>query len=169
MATEAAVRTFFSSPNFAVVGASSNPAKFGHKIFNWYTQRSLPVTPINPGATSITAPRPGGTVGPRSSNQDLETYPTLPNLSALPSPRDTAVSVITPPAVTKTVLAEAKALGIPAVWLQPGTFDDDLLRDALADFKGGVGGPGGAGGEGYCVLVDGDRGLKMAGRTEGRL
>lgn len=31
MSTEATARTFFSSPFFAVVGASSNPAKFGHK------------------------------------------------------------------------------------------------------------------------------------------
>jgi hypothetical protein len=31
MATETAARKFFTSPFFAVVGASSNPAKFGHK------------------------------------------------------------------------------------------------------------------------------------------
>ena len=31
MATEAAARRFMSAPFFAVVGASSNPAKFGHK------------------------------------------------------------------------------------------------------------------------------------------
>lgn len=31
MTTEASVRAFFSSPQYAVVGASSNPAKFGHK------------------------------------------------------------------------------------------------------------------------------------------
>ena len=31
MSTEAAARAFFSSQFFAVVGASSNPAKFGHK------------------------------------------------------------------------------------------------------------------------------------------
>jgi hypothetical protein len=31
MATEAAARAFFSSPQFAVVGASSDPNKFGHK------------------------------------------------------------------------------------------------------------------------------------------
>lgn len=29
--TEATAKRFFSSPLFAVVGASSNPAKFGHK------------------------------------------------------------------------------------------------------------------------------------------
>lgn len=31
MSTDASLKTFFSSPNFAVVGASSNTAKFGHK------------------------------------------------------------------------------------------------------------------------------------------
>lgn len=31
MATEATARKFFTSPAFAVVGASSNTAKFGHK------------------------------------------------------------------------------------------------------------------------------------------
>ena len=31
MATEATARTFFSAPYFAVVGASSDPNKFGHK------------------------------------------------------------------------------------------------------------------------------------------
>lgn len=29
--TEATARKFFSAPAFAVVGASSNPVKFGHK------------------------------------------------------------------------------------------------------------------------------------------
>ena len=31
MSTEATAKAFFSNPHFAVVGASSNPAKFGHK------------------------------------------------------------------------------------------------------------------------------------------
>ena len=31
MATEATARSFFASPQFAVVGASSDPTKFGHK------------------------------------------------------------------------------------------------------------------------------------------
>lgn len=31
MAMEPALKTFMSSPRFAVAGASSNPAKFGHK------------------------------------------------------------------------------------------------------------------------------------------
>lgn len=46
------------------------------------------------------------------------------------------------------------------MWLQPGTFDDDVLAFARDNFKAVVAGEGGHGGEGWCVLVDGDRGLQ---------
>lgn len=77
------------------------------------------------------------------------------------------------------MLEEAKNLGIPAVWLQPGTFDDEVLAfarqgegeavESEADgrgFKAVVAGFGGGtvGGEGWCVLVDGERGLKAVGK-----
>lgn len=103
----------------------------------------------------------------------------MPTLSALPDPKNTSVSVITPPAVTRKVLEEAKDLGVPAVWLQPGTFDDEVLAfarqgegeaaESEADgrgFKAVVAGFGGGtvGGEGWCVLVDGERGLKAVGK-----
>lgn len=100
--------------------------------------------------------------------------PTVPTLSALPDPRNTAVSIITPPAVTRKVLQEAKDLGVPAVWLQPGTFDDEVLafarqgegQEGEPGFKAVVAGFGGGtvGGEGWCVLVDGERGLKAVGK-----
>jgi len=62
------------------------------------------------------------------------------------------------------VLEEAKGLGIKAVWLQPGTFDDKVWKYATENFESVVGGDGGRGGEGWCVLVDGDRAAKAAGR-----
>ncbi|PMD20143.1 NAD(P)-binding protein [Hyaloscypha hepaticicola] len=156
MATEAAARAFFTAPYFAVVGASSDPSKFGHKIFTWYTSHSLPVTPINPSAPSISA--------------SGQSYPTVANLSSLPHPAQTSVSIITPPKVTKKVIEEAKKLGIKGVWLQPGSFDDEILEEVLRDWKeSGVGGDGGRGGEGWCVLVDGERVAKAAGKTLGKL
>ncbi|RDA95066.1 hypothetical protein CP533_2117 [Ophiocordyceps camponoti-saundersi (nom. inval.)] len=93
-------------------------------------------------------------------------YATVASLSALPSPRQTAVSIITPPAVTRAVLDEAKKLGVPAVWMQPGSFDDAVLDVALAEgaFETVVYGNGGRGEEGWCVLVDGDKALKDAGK-----
>jgi predicted CoA-binding protein len=128
-------------------------------VFKWYTHHSLPVTPINPNQTNITAAPPFS-----SSPSTLQTYPTLPSVSSLPSPTETSVSIIAPPAVTIRVLREAKAAGVPAVWLQPGTFDDDVLRFARSEFGTAVVGDGGRGDEGWCVLVDGERAARAAGK-----
>lgn len=62
------------------------------------------------------------------------------------------------------MLQEAKELGIPAVWLQPGTFDDEILGYAAKNFKAAVGGEGGMGSEGWCVLVDGEKAMNGAGK-----
>lgn len=70
------------------------------------------------------------------------------------------MSIVTPPSITLHILREAKAAGVPSVWLQPGSFDDEGLEYARKEFKAGVGGNGGLGREGWCVLVDGDRLLK---------
>lgn len=161
------MKTFLSSPFIAVVGASSNTAKFGHKIFAWYLHHNIAAIPINPSAPSIHVP---------SLKRDVST---IPDLRALPNPKQTSVSIITPPPVTRKVLEEAKELGIPAVWLQPGTFDEEVLEYARKGegeasesevdgkgFKAVVAGFGGGtvGGEGWCVLVDGERGLKAVGK-----
>ncbi|GAB7348321.1 hypothetical protein MBLNU459_g6298t1 [Dothideomycetes sp. NU459] len=151
----AAAKTFFSSPRFAVAGASSDPSKFGHKIFAWYLQHSLPVTPLNPSRPSVSV--------------SSSSYPTVPDPAALANPSETGLSVITPPAVTRTLLREAKDAGVRAVFLQPGSFDDELLEEAKRLFPGAaVGGfeGGTRGGEGWCVLVDGEAGIRNAGRKE---
>ena len=64
------------------------------------------------------------------------------------------------------MLEEAKRVGVKAVWLQPGTFDDEVLEFANKEFEAAIGGDGGAGSEGWCVLVDGERGLRIAGREK---
>lgn len=71
---------------------------------------------------------------------------------------------MTPPPVTLQLLKEAHEVGIPAVWLQPGTYDDAVLDFANSHFEAAVGGEGGQGSEGWCVLVDGEDGLASAGR-----
>jgi predicted CoA-binding protein len=174
---EAALKTFFSSPRFAVAGASSDPNKYGHKstlirtpsdtlyehmltiftVFAWYLRHSLPATPINPRSPTV--------------NILKRDHTTVPSPTALSDPPASSysLSVITPPAVTKQLLKEAKEAGIPAVWLQPGSFDREVLEYAQANFKAAIGGNGGGGSEGWCVLVDGEEGLRLAEREWSRL
>ena len=163
---EAAAKTFFSSPRFGVAGASQNTHKFGYKgtttifttltllnwsdivaVLAWYHGRSLSVQPVTPSRPSIKI--------------SSTTYQTVPSPSALPFPSETSLSIITQPSVTLQVLREAKEAGIPAVWLQPGSFDDEGLEYAKREFKAG-----GMGGEGWCVLVDGDTAWNMAREEE---
>ncbi|BCS26408.1 CoA-binding protein [Aspergillus puulaauensis] len=145
-----AVKRFFSSPRFAVAGASNDSHKFGYKLLAWYHQHSLPVTPLNPRSPSIQ-------LSPAHS------YDTVASPRLLSSPSQTSLSVVTPPAVTLPLLQEAHSVGIPAVWLQPGTFDNAVLDFARSHFEAVIAGDGGRGSEGWCVLVDGEEGLEAAG------
>ena len=151
----AAAKTFFSSPHFAVAGASSVPSKFGHKIFAWYLNHNLSAVPLNPSCSTITV-------------RKIE-YKTVPSPSHLEDPAHTSLSVITPPPVTAKVLEDAKRSGVKAVWLQPGSFTDDELDYAVKEFPGAaVGGfsEGTVGGEGWCVLVDGETAMEAAAKYE---
>lgn len=113
------------------------------------------MTPLNPGSPTID-------VLSRS-------HTTTASPSQLEDPSSYSLSVITPPAVTKKLLKEAKEAGIQAVWLQPGAFDDEVLEYARKEFKAAIAGDGGDGSEGWCVLVDGEEGLRLAGREWSRL
>lgn len=126
-------------------------------VFAWYLAHSLPVAPINPRAATVTV--------------DGQPYATVASPSALEAPGDTALSVITPPAATLKVLREARDAGVPAVWLQPGSYDDEVMAYARKEFRAAIGGLEGGDGlstngeEGWCVLVDGEDGLELAGRS----
>lgn len=154
---QAAAKVFFSSPKFAVAGASSKTHKFGNKIFQWYLNHSLPVVPLNPTCSSITI-----------RGKEFETVQTPKQIS---DPSHTSLSIITPPPVTEKILKEAKESGIKAVWLQPGSFTDAELEYAIKEFPGAaIGGfaAGTRGGEGWCVLVDGEKAMQDAG-TQAKL
>jgi len=101
----------------AVVGASNNPAKYGNVIVRNLAAKGYTVLPVNPRENEIAG------------------LPAYPNLSAIPLPVD-IVDIVTPPAVTKGILEEAARLGLPAVWLQDGSWDDVALEVAAkAPFK----------------------------------
>jgi predicted CoA-binding protein len=122
---------------------------FPGSVLAWYHQHSLPVTPLNPKSGSINLPS--------------KSYPAARSISDLSSPAQTSLSIVTPPKATMQVLREAKEAGVPAVFLQPGTFNDEVMQFAKNNFEAAIGGEGGNGGEGWCVLMDGEEGLQAAG------
>lgn len=101
----------------AVVGASNDPAKYGNIIVRHLAAKGYTVLPVNPHETQIAG------------------LPAYPNLSAVPAPIH-IVNVVTHPGVTKGILEEASRLGLPAVWLQDGSYDEAVLEVAArAPFK----------------------------------
>jgi len=107
------VRAFMSQGPFAVVGASSDPTKYGNRVLRAYQQRGEEVYPINPRADSI---------------EGLKAYGSL---GALPV-KVRGVSIITPPAITERVVEEAAQAGAEFVWMQPGAESPEAVRKAQA-------------------------------------
>jgi len=96
-----------------VVGASNNPRKYGNIIVRNLMGHGYQVLPVNLNEAEIAG---------------LPAYRTLADV---PKPVD-IVDVVTPPAETRKVLADAAAAGFDLVWLQDGSFDDAVLAQAAA-------------------------------------
>lgn len=95
------INQFLKAPAFAVVGASDDPSKFGHKTYMCYLRHGMKAYPVNPRCKEIAG------------------NPVYATLADLPEKVE-AISVITPPPVTEQVIDDAIAAGVKHVWMQPG-------------------------------------------------
>ena len=93
---------------WAVVGASDNPEKYGSKIYKKLKSRGYRVYPVNPNYEIIEGDK---------CYKDLSSLPEIPEvLDMVVSPRHGMKAV-----------EEAANLGIKNIWLQPGTYNKELL------------------------------------------
>lgn len=95
----------------AVVGASNDSRKYGNIIVRNLSSKGYTVLPVNP------------------KEKEIAGLPAYASLEAVPGPLH-IVNVVTPPAVTLGVLAEVARLGLAAVWLQDGSYDERVLEVA---------------------------------------
>ena len=95
----------------AMVGASTSEMRPSYFAMLYLQGKGFRVLPVNP------------------REREIAGLPAYPNLAAVPGPVH-IVNVVTPPAVTRRVLEEAATLGLPAVWLQDGSYDDAALEAA---------------------------------------
>jgi len=96
-----AIETFLKSEAFGVVGASEDRSKYGNKVLRCYLQNKKNAIPVNPKVPVV------------------EGITTVATVADLPD-NVKSISVITPPAVTETVVEAALARGITSIWMQPG-------------------------------------------------
>ena len=121
------IETFLAAPSFAVVGASDDPRKYGHRVLVCYRQNDLKAYPVNPKAETVLG------------------QPSFPDLTSLPE-KVRSISVITPPAVTAAVIDEAIVCGVENIWCQPGAEDWEAIERAVAKGLNVIAG-------GPCLLV----------------
>jgi predicted CoA-binding protein len=105
------IQKFLAGETFAVVGASTDRAKYGNKVLRAYLQNGRRVFAVNPKETVI------------------ENVPCCPDLASLPEPVH-GISIVVPPAVTERVVEEAAQAGISNVWMQPGAESPAAVRRA---------------------------------------
>ncbi len=103
------IADFLRGDGFAVVGASSNRAKFGNQVLRCYQRNGRTAFPVNP------------------KESEIEGVPAFASLADISEPVH-GVSIITPPAVTETIVAQAVELGIEFVWMQPGAESEAAIE-----------------------------------------
>src|ERR1700759_3719184 len=92
----------------AIIGASTDRAKFGNKAVRAFLQRGYTVFPVNPKEAHI------------------EGLPAFKSIADVPA-RPNLVSVYLPPPVLLKVLPDIAAKGCDELWLNPGTESDEVL------------------------------------------
>lgn len=101
MDVQAEIQEFLAGTSFAVAGASKNREKYGNKVLRAFLQNDLVAWPVHP------------------TEEEIEGVACSPDLASLPEAVH-GLSIITPPAVTETLVEEAAAVGIKRLWMQPG-------------------------------------------------
>lgn len=108
-----AIAQMLAARTFAVVGASTNPEKYGYLVYQSLKRHGKTAYPVNPRAA------------------DIDGDKCYPRVSALPEKPDAVVAIV-PPAVTETLVDELAQAGVTHLWLQPGAESDAAVEKAAA-------------------------------------
>lgn len=97
----------------AVLGASTDPSKFGNKCVRAYLSAGWEVLPVNPGAVEVEGQR------------------AYASLAEVPGELE-RISVYLPPPVTREALPAIASKGAREVWLNPGAATPEVAAEARA-------------------------------------
>lgn len=97
----------------AIIGASSNPRKFGNRAVRAFRRQGYTVVPINPHEHEV---------------EGLKAYPSVLDV---PGAIDMATLYV-PPEIGERIIEEVARKQIREVWLNPGAESDALIARAKA-------------------------------------
>jgi predicted CoA-binding protein len=106
---EELITEFINERVWAIVGASTDRAKYGYKIFHNLRGAGYIVYGVNPK---------GGEIG------DQKLYPRLADLPEKPA----VVDIVVPPKVTEGIVRQCAELGLKRVWMQPGAESEAAIQ-----------------------------------------
>lgn len=105
------IEQFLQAARFAVAGTSADSSKYGNKVLKALAKHGKQVVGLHPVVTNI------------------EGISVFKRLADLPEPVQ-SLSIVTPPAVTATVVADAIEHGVQSIWMQPGAENEEAIRTA---------------------------------------
>ncbi len=105
------IEDFLAAKTYAVAGASARTHKYGYKVFKALLASGRQTYPLNPITDEI---------------EGHKAYPKIADLPVVPE----SLSIITPPEVTRQVVADAIAAGVNNIWMQPGAEDESASQAA---------------------------------------
>ncbi len=111
----------------AVIGASTNPRKYGNIVLRFLVERGYEVYPVNP------------------KHDEIEGLRCFRDVTELPSNTDLLVFIV-PPKVGLEVATKAISAGFNRLWFQPGAESEEivaLLRRAGVEYS-----------VGRCIMVE---------------
>jgi predicted CoA-binding protein len=100
-----------SAPVVAVVGASTNPRKFGNRAVRAFVRHGYDVRPIHPTASTV---------------EGLRAYPSVVDVA---EPID-LVTMYVPPEIGVELLDEIARKGTKQLWINPGAESTALIEKA---------------------------------------
>ncbi|MFW5782157.1 MAG: CoA-binding protein [Candidatus Muiribacteriaceae bacterium] len=102
-------KEFMKSRSVALVGARKRKEKWGYKLLKKLEEFDFDVIPVNPGLDFI------------------EGKKCYKDVSSIDKAVDAVVFVVNPD-IGRTMVESVHEKGIDRVWLQPGAYDEDLIK-----------------------------------------
>ncbi|HAO81407.1 MAG: CoA-binding domain protein [Parcubacteria group bacterium GW2011_GWE1_43_8] len=101
--------------NYALVGATTNQAKYGYRVLKDLSDAGFNIVGVNPKYQEI---------------DEIKIYPTLKEVPQKPE----VVIFVVPPEVGVKMLDEVAELGLKKVWFQPGA-ESEAIRAKAQELK----------------------------------